>query len=411
MGETVYGQLSVLVVDHDDSSRARAASILTRLGVVGPVLTSGVEAALEEIDAHDAEFDLIMTELNLPGGDGVNILRQLAKRNCGSAVVLVTGVEPRMRDAGLDLARARGLRVLGGLTKPMTLGATDEIFSQLSFSRPAPTPASGLKFSPEDLNGAVDGDQLLLYFQPKIAIDGKSVLGVEALVRWMHPEYGLLPPDTFIHQLAENNLIDRLTYVVLDKALVQLRAWNDVGLDLNLSVNIAAESLNDMLLPPLVHELLSCHNIDPTRLTLELTETGLLTDHANALDILTQLRLAGIGVSIDDFGTGYATISRLAKLPFDELKIDRSLVTGAPQSERTRTILGSTLQLAQDLNLKTVAEGVETVHELTLLQELGCEAVQGFYLAMPMPGENLPGWASHRMAQEHGQGGAGHTPA
>lgn len=401
MGDLGYGQLSVLVVDHHKAALARTNDILGRLGVMERRLVSTLDEAVRAMDERKTDYDVVMAELNLPGGDGVGILRALAERNSASTLIFVTGVDPRMRDAGVDLARARGLRVLGALPKPIMLSAADEILSRLSFVRPPPPPKDGHQLSEEDMRGAVDADQLLLYFQPKISMDGARILGAEALVRWMHPTYGMLQPDAFISQLVGANLIEELTRVVLDKALAQLTAWRADGLAINLSINIAAESLDDIRFPSLIEDLLNQHGVPPSLLTIEVTETGLLRDHATALDILTRLRLAGMSVSLDDFGTGYATISRLDKLPFDELKLDRSMVTGAPSSERARTILGSTLKLAHDLNMRTVAEGVETIHEWTLLREHGCQAAQGFYMAMPMPGDDLPGWAVHWASHHH----------
>ncbi|MDJ0683120.1 MAG: EAL domain-containing response regulator [Alphaproteobacteria bacterium] len=396
MQDQSYAGLRVLIVDHHPQARQWCLGLLGQLGVEEVEIAEDRAAAIEVLNTPGAQpLDLILAELHLPDGDGVDMLRELAEHGSRAAVILVTGVDPRIREAGEDLARARGLRVLGSLAKPLTVSGLGDLLSRHAFERPADTPSRRIAFSPDDLRRAVEGDELLIYFQPKVAVGTGAVSGVEALVRWLHPEYGILQPDTFIPAVADAGFIEPMTYVVLDKAMTQLNAWREDDLSLTISVNIPAECMDNLILPRLVEELIRVHRIPASALILEITESGISHDLANALDVLTRLRLNGVGVSIDDFGTGYATISRLAKLPFDELKLDRTLVTGAHETERLQTILRSTISLAQDLKIRTVAEGVETVTDWRMLETIGCDSAQGFYMAMPMPGDQVAGWMTH----------------
>lgn len=400
MQDKSFVGLNVLIVDHDASARQWAARVMAQLGVTSVKQAESRAAALDLLspdkntDTALYAPDIIIAELQLPDGDGVDMLRELSELGASAAIILATGVEPRLRDAGEDLARARGLRILGSLAKPLTVSGLGDILSRHAFERAAEAPKSALEFTGAELQRAIEGHELLIYYQPKISLGTGGVTGVEALVRWLHPDHGLLPPDSFVPALAEAGLIETLTHRVLDKALGQVRIWLDAGLTLQVSVNVPAACLDNLSLPQILDDLFKTHQAPASLLCLEVTESGLARSYANALDVLTRLRLQGVGVSIDDFGTGYATISRLAKLPFDELKLDRSLVTEVHQSERMQTILKSTIALAKDLRIKVVAEGVETIAEWTVLDDLECDAAQGFYVAMPMPADQMQGWVS-----------------
>lgn len=400
MQDKSFLELKVLVVDQDMGARQWAESVLSQLGVASVEHAESRAAALELLSPDRGTGcvsyvpDIIIAELQLPDGDSVEMLRALSELGASAAIILLSGVEPRLREAGEDLARARGLRILGSLAKPLTVSGLGDILSRHAFERTADVPTVALSFTQDELSRAIEGHELLIYYQPKISLGTGVVMGVEALIRWLHPEHGLLPPDAFVPTLVTAGLIEPLTHRVLEKALGQLRTWLDAGLTLQVSVNVPAACLDNLELPLLLDGLLKAHNVPASLLCLEITESGIVQSYANALDVLTRLRLKGVSVSIDDFGTGYATISRLAKLPFDELKLDRSLVTEVHLSDRMQTILSSTIALAKDLRIKVVAEGVETIAEWKILDDLGCDAVQGFYVAMPMPGEQMHGWMS-----------------
>jgi len=244
-----------------------------------------------------------------------------------------------------------------------------------------------------DLRECVERDQLILHYQPKIDLSTREIFGVEALVRWNHPTQGLLQPGTFMYDVESTDLIEPLTRWVLKTALSQQRRWRDAGYDLSMAVNVSARSLeHGSTLPDLVAELTRTSAIPPGRLTLELTEGALI--EAAAPDVLDRLHEMGQRVSIDDFGTGYSSLVYLQRLAADEIKVDRSFVTTIATTGDDAIIVRSTIDLAHNLGLTVVAEGVEDENVLDALVGYGCDAAQGFHFGRPAPAEELTEWLS-----------------
>ena len=243
-----------------------------------------------------------------------------------------------------------------------------------------------------DLRRAIEQRALLLHYQPKVELASGEVRGVEALVRWNHPGLGLIPPAEFIPLAESTALIHPLTTFVLETALRQQRDWHERGYDLSIAVNLSARSLLDVAFPQQVSALLSKHGVAPARLMLEITESILMTDPARALRVLHGLDALGVRISIDDFGTGYSSLARLKDLPVHELKIDRAFVTSMQTVHSDAIIVRSTIDLARNLGLAVVAEGVEDRGVLDELGDLGCDAAQGYYLSRPVPAADLLSW-------------------
>jgi diguanylate cyclase (GGDEF)-like protein len=244
---------------------------------------------------------------------------------------------------------------------------------------------------------AIESGQLVLHYQPKADIATGRVIGVEALVRWNHPTRGLIPPDDFI-PLAENTgLIKPLTTWVINTALAQCRHWLDSQapdrpVDLSVSVNLAARSLLDERFPDEVRAALEGHGVPAPLLNLEVTETAIMVDPLKAQALLQEIHALGVELSIDDFGTGYSSLAYLKYLPVSELKIDRSFVKHMSTDENDAVIVHSVIELAHNLGMQTVAEGIEDKDTLTRLRDLGCDIAQGYYLARPMPADALDQW-------------------
>jgi len=217
----------------------------------------------------------------------------------------------------------------------------------------------------------------------------ERIFGVEALLRWRHPDHGLLMPLSFVPLVEQTALIGPLTDRVVDLALGQLVSWRRRGIDLEMSVNLSARNLLEPELPQRIRALLHKHHVAPERLTLEVTESDTMSDPERAAQVLQALRGAGARVSIDDFGTGNASIAYLARLPATEVKIDKSFVTGICEDARADAITRSTVDLSRRLGLHVVAEGIETQAVLERLLEVGCESGQGFLISKPLSGEEL----------------------
>jgi diguanylate cyclase (GGDEF)-like protein len=248
----------------------------------------------------------------------------------------------------------------------------------------------------EQLRTGIARGELVLHYQPKLHLRSGRVAGVEALVRWAHPDRGLLGPDEFIHLAESAGLMDALTSAVLDLALAQRRAWADQGQPLVVSVNVSASALLGVALPAVLDSALLRHGVPPAALVVEVTESLWLADPQRATEVLDRVRASGVGVSIDDYGTGYSSLAHLATLPLTELKLDRSFVAAMNRSSRARAVVVSTLQLARSLGLELVAEGVEDEATLQALRDLDCDLVQGYHVSRPLPPEQLAAWLRAR---------------
>lgn len=243
-----------------------------------------------------------------------------------------------------------------------------------------------------ELRGAISQEQLVLYYQPKLNIAKQKIDTVECLVRWIHPTHGFIPPDEFIPLAEQTGAIRDLTHWVLRQGFAQQAAWREAGSDIGIAVNISALDLVDMTLPAYVAELMLEFDTSSDMLTLEVTESAVMSEPESALKALCTLQRMGIALSIDDFGTGYSSMAQLKKMPVDELKIDKAFVLDLANNEDDQVMVRTLLSLAQNLNLNTVAEGVEDATSLQLLGEMGCTKAQGFYLSRPLSASDFTTW-------------------
>jgi len=250
----------------------------------------------------------------------------------------------------------------------------------------------------EQLRTALDTDQLDVHYQPKLDLKSGGVVGVEALIRWNHPERGLLYPDVFLPLAEQAGLMRRLALRVLERSLRDLQEWRAAGLDLSVAVNLSVSNLQDVALPEQVEMLLDAFGVPACALVLEITEDVLMADAARSQQVMAGLRRLGVRLSIDDYGTGYSSLSYLRALPVDELKLDRSFVSHLTSDERAAAIVRSTLQLSLDLGMSMVVEGVEDAATLAALREWGCDVAQGYHIARPMPAENFLDWLAAQPA-------------
>jgi EAL domain-containing protein (putative c-di-GMP-specific phosphodiesterase class I)/CheY-like chemotaxis protein len=380
----------VLVVDDDAACGRTLSNLLRRLGASEVVTAESAAEALERIDA--GSFDLICCDLNMPGRDGVETMRLFAERRVKSPLVIISGADPKVLKAAQALGKGRGLAIAGVLQKPFGMAELEAALAKVATlaqprsKRPVP------KVSAEELQTAIERDQPILHYQPQLNLHSGQLHGTEALVRWQHPERGLLMPDAFISLAESSGLIAPLTDWVVKEAIRQGAAWQRAGLDIGASVNLSAQTLRELDLPDRITEIAVSAGLAPDRVTLEITESKLADDLESLLDITTRLRLKGFLLAIDDFGTGFSSLTQLRRLPFTELKLDRTFVSGATSDADARSLLESSVQLAKRLRLKTVAEGIETEEEWNLLVWMGVDYGQGYYMARPMPGEKLAPW-------------------
>ncbi len=349
---------------------------------------------------HVVEFEagsVMVLDLHMPEMDGIEVMRRLAQMRNPPALILISGHDAGVLRSAEKLCRAHGLEVIGSFRKPLSLDTLLQLFEQhIPDANRLKQNSSHLvegEITLIALQQAIRNEQLVLHFQPQIEIATGILSGIEALVRWQHPEQGLIYPDRFIPLAEQNGLMAELTHWVIDKTVKQEQQWQDADLTTTVSVNISALDITGLMLPEQLAELLKNNELAPTRLTLEITESALMGELVTSLDILTRLRLKGISLSIDDFGTGYSSLSLLHRVPFTELKIDRSFVSNMHEDNEARAIVKTCILLGHELNMRVVAEGVENEEHFELLKQMGCDLAQGYFIARPMPGSELMAWA------------------
>jgi EAL domain-containing protein (putative c-di-GMP-specific phosphodiesterase class I) len=254
-----------------------------------------------------------------------------------------------------------------------------------------------------ELRKAIRDNDLTLFYQPKIEIASGRAVAVEALVRWTHPGFGKIPPNEFIPMAERTGMIKPLTQWVINQALGQCASWLNKGITLDMAINLSAWDLGDIRLPERIGQMLEAWGLESRCLVLEITETAVMADPELSSTILGQLDEMGVRISVDDYGTGYSSLAYIKRLPLEELKIDQSFVHDMASAEYDATIVRSTVALAHNLGLSVVAEGVEDLETLQLLESLGCDKVQGYYLSRPLPANDLEEWYRECHAEPAGE--------
>ncbi|MBA4742679.1 MAG: EAL domain-containing response regulator [Azoarcus sp.] len=385
--------MTTLVIDDEAFVRKLLTHLLGRLGLTEVVACASGREALDYMGSAPATVDLVFCDLQMPGMDGVEFIRHLVDLRYTGALVLVSGEDQRILHTAGRLARAHRLDVLGEVTKPVTPTQLGEVLARRGTQR-APACVGGRRmYEVAELRRALDAGELVNHYQPKVELQTAQFAGVETLVRWNHPNDGLVGPDAFVPLAEEAGLIDELTHAVLIRALHDARGWLDAGPHgLQVAVNVSMENLRALDFPERVMQAALDAGVPLGALILEVTESRLMSDPLAALDILARLRLKRIGLSIDDFGTGHSSLAQLRDIPFSELKLDRSFVHGAPHDAAQRAILDASLDMARQLGITTVAEGVEDIDDWNFLRARGCQLAQGWFIARPMGADTLPDW-------------------
>lgn len=385
--------MSILIVDDDDYQRNLLTKMLTTIGVIDIKQAASAMAALEIAIGLPDRLHVIISDLDMPDVDGMEFLRLLSEKKTGAAVLVVSGKhESILRSVGL-MAREYGLTLLGTISKPARIPVLREILSAHLQRPEARSSGPSGPVSAEEVLQGLELGQFEPFFQPKVELETRRVCGAEALMRWRHPERGILSPDLFIGVAEQNGLIDRMTWVVLEKSMAQVRNWIAGGIDIPASVNFSQASLADTRLSNKVYDVLSRHGLRPEYLIVEVTETLAMTELAHSLETLSRMRIKGFGLSIDDFGTGHSSLQQLSRVPYTELKIDRVFVHGAAAQPHLAAVVESSVSIARKLGLKSVGEGIETEEDWVFLRQIGCDIGQGYYIAKPMEGDRMIEWS------------------
>jgi EAL domain-containing protein (putative c-di-GMP-specific phosphodiesterase class I)/ActR/RegA family two-component response regulator len=318
---------------------------------------------------------VILLDLQMPGRDGIELLRELAVLELRPKVLIASGLDSRVLTTASELGLSMGLDVAGAFCKPIAPEDLEVLLTQLKSAN------SGI--SGDDMREGLRSEQFVVHYLPKATFksSGRWVIeGAEALVRWEHPKHGLLYPKDFIGIAEDSGAIMELTDFVFRASMEQARVWLANGLYMELGVNLSAELLGDLEFPDRLLTLIRENNLDPSMITLELTETTAMQDPAVTLDILTRLRVKNINLCLDDFGTGASSLTHLYRMPFSEVKLDNQFMADMRLRDDARALVEGLIYLAHKLKMRACAEGVEDEGTLRLLEGMHCDKIQGHYL-------------------------------
>ena len=382
---------AMILEDHDFQRRI-GAQVLKHCGANEVLEAPDGASALDVVKTTSRPIDVLLCDLNMPGMDGLAFLRHIGEQGCTSSVILASALDSSITRAAEIMAKSYGIRIVGVAEKPLSRAKLMPMILR-HFSQNLSKPRTAVESIPlEEIAEGIKKRQFEPHFQPKVDMKTGTLVGVEALMRWHHPDRGLVSPAAFISTMEANGLISGVTFTLIEQALHASGRWRNIGLDVPVAVNVSVESLSDTNLPDRLEGLTSQAGLPPTSLTIEVTETVAMTDLGHALETLARCRMKGFDLSIDDYGTGFSSMQQLTRLPLSELKIDQTFVTGASNNSILEALIETSAAMAKRLNLKTIAEGVETADDWDVAARHGCDAAQGYFVAKPMPGDKLPGW-------------------
>jgi EAL domain-containing protein (putative c-di-GMP-specific phosphodiesterase class I)/ActR/RegA family two-component response regulator len=387
-------RLRFLVVEDQAFQRRALVRLLRNLGAADVLEAPDGAAALQQFLGAARPVDVIVSDLDMPEMDGLEFLRHIGQSGRSASVVLASAVDASVLASVKTMARGYGVNLLGVVPKPVTPAALlDVLKGHTARARPQPPSAVDGPPTAQEIREGFANDEFEAFFQPKVEIASLHVKGFEALARWRRPEGKLVSPASFLPVMEQHGLVDQLTWTMLDKGVAFCSSMCAGGTDCSVSINLSVKSLADSAAANRLASKVLAAGLEPRHVMFEVTESATAEDQlAPVLESLTRLRLRGFGLSIDDYGTGYSSLQQLGRIPFTELKIDRTFVRNAGSDEAAMILLESSLDIARKLKLVTVAEGVETRDEWNLLRRLGCDLVQGFLLAPPMPPLFALGW-------------------
>ena len=382
----------LLVIDDEPEACDFVKEIAERQGYM-VVTTTHAQAFREAVQRFQPT--VIYVDLHMPEVDGMDLLHFLAREKVEARILVFSGKDDRVLATARHIGRTQGVDVTGTFQKPIDPDTLDGTLQALS------TPESRLTAA--DLAEAIVAGDLVAYYQPKLVRVSDQVWEIdaaEALVRWQHADYGLVMPNEFMPTADASGQITAITDYVLRTAVEQVSVWRKGGLDLKVTVNLSPQLVGDVEFPDRLVNLLREYDVPASNLILEITEGAALASPDRIIEILKKLKLRGIGLSLDDFGTGYSSLTQIYRMPFDELKIDRSLVQELDQSREAKTMVRAIVDLGHNLHMKVCAEGVESQSALDFLSFIGCDRAQGYLVSRAVPPAELEaavrGWVPNQ---------------
>lgn len=378
--------LRVLIVEDDDFQRRLMVNMLRSLGVNSAHVAGNGRQAIEILRReNNSPIDVILSDLNMPEMDGLEFLRHIGEEGHCVSISIISGLDTKLRASAATMAKALGIKILDVAEKPIHLDRLKKGLSRYErYEGIRNHPVAIPNFSVEEIEEGIQSDQFEAYFQPKVDLRNGQVIGAEALARWNHPKLGLIGPNAFIPQLERSGKIDELTFFVIRQCATARSQLQKARDNLTWAFNLSLVSLDDPSLASRILQTVNEFGLDPRRVVIEISETAAMNNVVYSSENLTRLCMNGFSLSIDDYGTGYSNMQQLMRMPFSELKIDQTFVTGFSADHSLRIVVESIIDMAHQLHLKTVAEGVETRADWDALKDAGCDIAQGYYIAKPM---------------------------
>lgn len=373
-------QNRLLVVDDDAGICALFSEVAEGCGYT----VKTINTVLEFKDAYTSfKPTLIFLDLNIADKDGIELLQFLAKQKCKSPIIVISGHDEKVRSSVFRLGTSYGLEMVSHLPKPVSVPTLRDIFEREKSRILVPSMLL--------LDKAIKNYDFVLHYQPLVSFKTKKIEGVEALVRWTPPIGGMFYPETFIPLAEQTDLIKPLTRWIIESAFQQSIKWG-LNHNFHIAINLSKKVLDSVTFADEIIALATQYRVDPQKICFEITETSAMSDPVTVMEILSRLRIKGFKLSIDDFGTGYSSLVELHRLPFSEMKIDKSFVTNIMTDTQCYKIAKSIVDLGHSLDLIVVAEGVEDNDAWEKLISLGCDTAQGYFMSKPLTAKDFEEW-------------------
>jgi EAL domain-containing protein (putative c-di-GMP-specific phosphodiesterase class I)/FixJ family two-component response regulator len=387
--------MNFLVVQEDDLQRHKLGLVLDDLGARNVIASPDSTAALAILQDQSHTIDIGFIDLHMSGMDGMELIRHMGNFDSATAIIMSGVVDPALIFSVETMSKAYGINLLGFVQKPATNETLSALIGSYTASRRKDNYSATMitpQFSIDDILQALDANQIHPWFQPKVELASGRVRGVEAFARWHHPRFGVVLPSHFIPVLEQHQQLDRLTSTMIDQSAAACRSWHDAGFLISVSINLGSALLLDPRIADQIADQVAAHRLEAPFVIFEITESALRSETPACLENMLRLRMKGFELSVDDYGTGNTSMQQLLRIPFSELKIDRSFVVGAAENSTLALVLSSSLALAKKLDRLSVAVGIETREEWELLKKMGCTYGQGYHIAKPMEAAHLPDW-------------------
>ena len=391
MSSSQYNWLNVLLIDDSQTILNYVSTVLDEEFDIKHIYQASSASEALQILKGNNQFNLLFIDLNMPNVDGIQLLKQISDIEYQGYVVIMSGVASRILASVESLAKQYQLNYVGTLVKPIHLDDFPPLFEKIGNSRPVRAKAESLKTY--EIIRAIKENNLKVFYQPQIQISERKLIGVEALCRLQHPRLGLVSPNRFIDKAEESELILHITMAVLKQSMKDWKKWHQLGLKLKLSFNASPSTLQGDDFADSVISLLQEHNMPAESLCLEVTENIIARNHVQELATINRLNMRGVSIALDDFGKEHATIDRIQKLPLNCVKFDKSYFMQFEEDRLFSKTLNTSVAIAQQMNMLTCAEGIESREALELATELHIDLAQGYFISEPMPAKDVIAWA------------------